>query len=369
MWLISRYDDVLAGLKDTKRLISSREGMYSDPLTPENRELAKPVIEHIGLWMQNLNPPDHTRNRKLVNLVFTSRMLQDLVPRIEQIVEDLLDNVCAESETDFYQSFCLPLPSIVICQMLGIPETDYVQYHETLSRLFPFSGGAGPRLNEHLRAARPALDELLAYFDDLIEQRRADPRDDLIGAMAAAEADGDRLSRDELFALCVFIYNAGHETTVSLLANGAVLLLRHLEQWEMFKADPDGLVESAAEEFLRYEPPVTRAVRVPTEPVQFSGHTVPSCETIMMIIGAANRDPTVFDDPDRLDLARHPNKHLGFGHGIHFCLGAPLARLEANIAFRAIARRLPNMQLTTDEIRWRPTAGIRSVEAVPLRLG
>jgi len=318
--------------------------------------------------MQNLNPPDHTRNRKLVSQVFTPRMLQGLTPRIEQIVSDLLDDICGQHETNFYRSFCLPLPAMVICEMLGIPPQDQDRYHETLERLFPFSGAAGPSLNDAVAPARQAMDELLAYFDRLIEQRRADPQDDLISAMAAAEADGDRLSRDELFALCVFLYNAGHETTVSLLSSGTLLLLRHPDQFQMLQADLDNLLEPAIEEFLRYEPAVPRAVRVPVEPYPFGAHIVPQGQTIMMLLSAANRDPDVFSDPDRFDITRWPNKHLGFGHGIHFCLGAPLARLEANIAFRAIVERLPNMQLATDQVHWRSLAGLRSVAALPVRI-
>ena len=366
MWLISRYDDVLAGLKDTKRLLSSRTGMYFDPLTPTNRELAKPMVDHIGFWMQNLNPPDHTRIRKLVNLVFTTRMLQKLVPRIDCIVEELLDKVCANDETDFYQSFCLPLPAMVVCEMLGIPDEDQDRYHETLERFFRFSGGAGPRLNDAVVTSLEAMNELLAYFDVLVEKRRREPRDDLISAMAAAEADGDRLSRDELFALCVFLYLAGHETTVSLLSSGTKLLLQHPHQFDLLKADPDKLLEPAVEEFLRYDAPVTRAVRVPAEPISFNGHIVPEGQTVMLLLGSANRDPSVFEEPDRLDIKRWPNRHLGFGHGIHFCLGASLARLEANIAFKAIARRLPDMNLATDRVRWGKTGGIRSIEPLPV---
>ena len=367
MWLVTRYDDVLTGLKETKRLKSSREGMYADPLTPQNRELARPLIDHISLWMQNLNPPDHTRNRKLVNLAFTPRMLQRLIPRIEKIVDDLIDDVCEKGQTDFYRSFCLELPAIVICEMLGIPPSDRDQYRETLGRLFPFSGGAGPDLNDAVVPAREALYGLLAYFTDLIDERRRNPADDLISSMAAVEADGDRLSRDELFALCVFIYNAGHDTTLGLLASGTLALLTHPDQFAKLKSDPEKLVEPAVEEFLRYEAPVTRAVRVPLEPMPFGEHVVPEGRTIMMLVGAANRDPNVFDDPDRLDITRWPNKHLAFGHGIHFCLGAPLARIEANIAFRAIAKRMPNMQLATDQVHWRTTVGIRTLKKLPIK--
>jgi cytochrome P450 len=366
MWLVTRYEDVHAGLRDTKRLISSRRRMYTDPLPPEPRETARPLVEHISLWMQNVNPPQHTRLRTLVNLAFTPRMLQALAPRIARVVDELLDDVCGKERADFIESFCLPLPAIVICEMLGIPEADSARYRQVVEQLIPFSSGAGPSLVHAVDPARRALDELIAYFDRLIAQRRARPESDLISAMAAAEADGDRLSREELFAMCVFLYVAGHETTVSLLASGTLALLQHPDQFDRLRADPNGLVEMAVEEFLRYEPPVTRAVRVPGEDFEWRGRTIRQGQTITMLIGAANRDPAVFDNPDRLDITRHPNKHLGFGHGIHFCLGAPLARLEAHIAFRAIAQRLPRIRLAEGETRFRPAFGIRSLQSLPV---
>ena len=366
MWLVTRYDDVLAGLKDTKRLPSGRRGMYTDPLREENRARAMPLVNHIGYWLQNVNPPRHTRMRKLVNLVFTPRMLQKLVPRIERIVNELIDTIRREGGADFVRDFSYALPSTIICAMLGIPESDHDRYRRGVEDLVPFSSGAGPGLNDAITTARAALDDLLGLFDRLVEERRRDPSDDLISAMARAEADGDYLSRDELFALCVFLYVAGHETTMSLLSAGTWLLLKHPEQFETLKSDPDRLVEPAVEEFLRYESPVTRAVRVAAEDLDWGGRTVPEGQTVMMLLGAANRDPRVFDDPDRLDITRVPNKHLGFGHGIHFCLGAPLARLEANIAFKVIAQRLPHMRLATDHVTWRPTLGTRSIESLPV---
>jgi hypothetical protein len=366
MWLVTRYEDVRAALRDTERLPSSRRRMYTDPLPPEKREAAQPLVEHISLWLQNLNPPQHTRLRTLVNLAFTPRMLKALAPRIERIVDELLDSLCGKERVDFVESFCFPLPAMVICEMLGIPEVESARYRQAVEQLIPFSSGGGPGLAHAVDPARRALDELLAYFDHLIAERRARPQDDLISAMAAAEADGDRLSREELFGLCVFLYVAGHETTASLLGSGTLALLQHPEQFDRLRADPDGLVEGAVEEFLRYESPVTRAVRVPGKDFDWRGRTIRQGQTITMLIGAANRDPAAFDEPDRLDITRQPNRHLGFGQGIHFCLGAPLARLEANIAFRAIARRLPGMRLGEGEVRYRPALGIRSLQSLPV---
>ena len=367
MWLLTRYADVDAGLRDNKRLRSSRRRMYLDPLRPEHHETAMPVVDHISLWMQNLNPPDHTRMRKLVNVAFTPRMLADLAPRIEQLVTDLLDGLVGQRETDFVTSFCLPLPAIVICEMLGIPESDRARYRASVEGLMPFSGAAGPGVNDAVAQASASLEDVIALFDDLVDTRRRHPTDDLISAMVAAEADGERLSRDELFALCVFLYVAGHETTVSLLGSGMLALLEHPAQYALFKGDPDGLVASAVEEFVRYDSPVTRAVRVPVADIEWGGKTLGQGQTITMLLGAANRDPSVFADPDRLDITREPNKHLGFGYGVHFCLGAPLARLEAQIAFPAIVKRLPNMELA-GATSYRNSFGIRSLLTLPVRL-
>jgi cytochrome P450 len=325
-----------------------------------------PLVEHIGHWLQNVNPPDHTRMRKLVNLVFTPRMLQKLVPRIERVVDEAIEGIRRKGRADFVKELSYPLPSTVICEMLGMPQSDHDRYRRGVDELSPFSSGAGPGLNDAITTARDALDDLLGLFDRVVEERRRHPTDDLISAMAQDEADGDRLSRDELFALCVFLYVAGHETTMSLLSAGTWLLLKHPEQFEMLKSNPDRLVESAVEEFLRYESPVTRVVRIAAEDIEWGGHTVPEGQTVMMLLGAANRDPDVFDDPDRLDITRQSNKHLGFGHGIHFCLGAPLARLEANIAFKAIAQHLPDLKLELDQVSWRPTLGTRSIESLPV---
>jgi len=367
MWIVTRHDDVLAGLKDTKRLISSRRGMYTDPLHPENRAAAEPLVDHLSLWLQNVNPPDHTRMRKLVNMVFTPRMLRELSPRIEQIVDELLDKIVAQEQTDFVQSFCLPLPSRVICEMLGIPRDQQARFRESVNGFVPFSTAAGPALNDAIGSARQGLDDLIAMFDGLITQRLENPEDDLISAMAAAQEDGDRLSRDEMFAMCVFIYVAGHETTASLLVGGTKALLERPDQFDLLKSDIDKWIDPAVEELVRYESPVTRGVRTPIEDIQLRDKTIGKGQTIMFLNMAANRDPEVFGNPDEIDITRKPNKHLGFGHGIHFCLGAPLARLEGQIAFRAIAQRLPSMQRVDEQAPYRPGHGIRFIESMQIR--
>lgn len=367
-WLITRYDDAMRSLKDDLPLLSSREGIYTGPLLPENREKAQPLIDHLTLWMLSMDPPNHTRLRKLVGLAFTPRMVKSLEPMIERIVNELLDQISGDKQTDFIQSFCLPLPATVICEMLGIPTEHRDQYRHCVDRMIRFVSGGGPGINDHIDEARESLDTLIGFFDSLIDERRADPQDDLLSALATAEEDGDRLTKDELFALCVFLFVAGHETTMGLLANGTLALLQYPDQHEKMKADPEGLVAPAIEEFLRYESPVTRAVRRAVEDFDWRGKKIRKGETTMSLLGAANRDPEQFPDPDRLDIERDPNKHLGFGFGIHFCIGAPLARLEGKVAFPAILRRFPNMQLATDRIEYVPAFGIRSIKALPLEL-
>ena len=367
VWLITRYDDIFQGLRDTKRLSSSRDGMYLGPLTPDNRPRAQPLIQHISGWLQNLDAPDHTRLRKLVGLAFTPRMIADLQPRIQQIINQLLTDIGDADECEFNKSFCLPLPAMVICDMLGIP-TEYQRgFRHAMEEILPFSSGGGPRLNEALDPALSRLNELTDLFTELIDRRRREPREDLISAMAAAEADGDRLSADEMMALCVFLFNAGHETTMSLLAGGTHALLTHPDQFALLAEDPDARVESAVEEFVRYHNPVTRSIRRVAENFTWRGRSLKHGQTITMLLMAANRDPDQFPDPDRLDILRHPNKHLGFGFGIHFCLGAPLARLEARIAFRTLVDHLPHWQLAGDDIELQPTFGLRSLKQLRLR--
>ena len=366
MWLLTRYDDISRLIRDNKRLISDRQSMYTDTLRPENLESASPLVRHIGLWLQNNNPPNHTRLRKLVNVAFTPRMIEGLEPRIEEIVNDLLDKASKSGETDFIQSFCLPLPAIVICEMLGIPPEHRERYRDAVEGLIPFASGGGPGLNDAVGPARDCLDELIAFFDELILERRANPTEDLISALAGVEEDGDRLTKEELFALCVFLFLAGHETTMGLLAGGTLGLLRNRDQFDLLKSDPDTHIDKAVEEIVRYECPVTRAVRVPTEDIEVRGKTIKKGDTITMLLGAANRDPAVFSEPDRLDITRHPNKHLGFGLGIHFCLGAPLARREGRIAFPAIAKRFPTMKLATEAVDYKRALGIRSILSLPV---
>lgn len=360
-YLALRYDDAYAGLNDA-RLLGGRRGMYEKILTPENHMKAASLVDHVNLWLTNQNPPRHTRLRKLAGVAFTPRHIKDLVPRIKQIVQQRLDEVRAQQTCDFASAFCYWVPATVICDMLGLPQSDHAQFQRLMADIIPFTSAAGPRINAAVGPAYQAMQEMLAYFDHQITLRRHDPTQDVLSALVHAEVEGDRLSQEELFALCVFLFVAGHETTASLLASGTMLLMKHPEQLVMFKANPHELLDGAIEEIIRYESPVTRAIRNAAEDMQVGGCDLRAGDTVVFLLGAANRDPEQFPQPNTLDIRRHPNKHLGFGWGRHFCIGAELARLEARIAFPMIFEQLPQIQLADEPLVWRSAFGIRSLE-------
>ena len=366
-WLVTRYDDVFDNVRDP-RFSSSRSGLYMDNLRPENREKAKPLLDHLSKWMLNVDPPDHTRLRRLVNAAFSPRMLKSLEPRIEQLVDRLLDDVCRARRVDFVRDFSYRLTATVICQMLGVPSEMQDNFRAGAEILMNFSSAAGPRLNDHVDTARKSLEELINSFDHLIELRNANPQDDLISAMLAVNESNDRFSQEELFSMCVFLFVAGHETTMSIISSGMMLLIQNRDQYDLLKHDPTSLAPTATEEFVRLESSVTRGVRMAKENIELRGRVISKGETIVNVLGAANRDPRQFRDPDIVDIQREPNKHLGFGFGPHFCLGAPLARLEAGIAFRNIAQRKLEFRITCESLTWRANLGIRTLSALPLEL-
>lgn len=350
-WVATRYCDVAAGLLD-KRLISGRRvESYSTGLDPVTREQMRPLHQHLGHWIGNMDPPDHTRLRRLVNKAFTPRMVQDLSPAIGRITRQLLDAAESRRHMEFVREFAYALPATVIAAMLGVPSTDQAQFIAWADDLTAYtgSGSADPELS---RAAQRSAAALSGYFLSIAEERRACPRNDLISTLVAIEETGDQLSQDELVAMCTFLLVAGHETTMALLANGLLALLHHPHAFETLRANPD-LVKSAVEEFLRYDSPIQHQTRVAAEPFTFAGTNIEAGQRVLLMLGAANRDPEQFREPDRLDLAREPNRHIAFGLGIHYCLGAPLARWEAQIAFPELLRRFPGLRLAETEVAWR----------------
>ena len=363
VWLLTRYADCHDVLRDAERCFSA------------DRRTAAIVQENIdrlpvsvlggpeGLRsMLLMDPPDHTRVRGLVNKAFTPRRVAGLGPRIEKLVGELLDEAEAAGEFDLIHDFAEPLPAIVIAELLGVPAGDHRRFRRWSSQLIGLLG-RGPW--ESAPDFEEALKPLLDYLRAAIAERRAAPGDDLISAMIQAQEERDALTDQELLATSFLLLLAGHETTTNLIGNGTYALLRNPEQLERLRQEPE-LVDNAVEELLRFDTPVQATARVTLRDVEIGGQPIARDALVFTLIGAANRDPAVYDEPDRLDLARPDIRHLSFGFGTHFCLGAPLARLEARHAFRALASRYPALRLATDEPERRPNPLLRGFKALPV---
>lgn len=315
--------------------------------------------------MLDVDEPDHRRLRTLVQTAFTPRRIAGIAVRIEELADELLDRAGARGEIDLVADFALPIPTTIIAELLGVPAEDRHRFHRWSSRIV-----AADRSPWAAVRAIPAGLAFVRYLRRLLAARRAEDRDDLLGALVRAEAGGERLSEDELLAMVFLLIVAGHETTVSLIGNGALALLDHPDEKARLAADP-ALLEPAVEELLRFAGPLVLATeRYASDDLEVAGVTIPRGELVYVALASANRDERQFPDPDRLDLAREPNRHLAFGHGIHFCLGAPLARLEARIAFGRLLARFPDFRLAADRDRLRWTGGLvlRGVQALPVSL-
>jgi len=357
-WVLTRYDDVVAALRDPRL---AKEAIASFVAA----RFGAPVPA-MGLSMLDRDPPDHTRLRGLVSKAFTPRVVEGLRPRIQQIVDGLLDGVAARGSMDLIEEFAYPIPVVVICEMLGVPVEDHERFKgwslDIARGLDLIWLGPDSEVGRRSVTARQALAD---YFRGLIAQRRAAPRNDLLSGLIAAEEAGDKLNEIELLATCILLLIAGHETTVNLIGNGTLALLQHRDQLQGLQRDP-GLVASAVEELLRFDGPVQRTARIPSEDVTFGGRTIAKGEMVMPFIGAADRDPAQFPEPDRLDIGRADNRHIAFGWGIHFCLGAPLARIEGQIAINTLVRRLPKLELATAQPEYRQSLTLRGLKALPV---
>ena len=329
-----------------------------------NEMLDEPVYRSMRHWMLQQDPPDHTRLRGLVVKAFTARRVEDMRPRIQQIVDEVLDRVAAQGHMDLIADFAFPLPVTVICDMLGIPAEDHAIF---------FSGArTGGRLLDPVPLTRAEIDEANAgnlaaaeYFRGLFELRRRQPGDDLTTQLVQAEQEGSKLSNEELTANIILLFGAGHETTVNLIGNGLLALYRNPDQLRLLQSNPS-LIANAIEEFLRYDSSVQLTGRTALEAVTLGGTDVAEGETVLCLLGAANRDPTVYPDPDRLDITRQNIRPMSFGGGIHFCLGAQLARIEGEVAIATLLRRLPNLTLDDCEHPdWRPTFVLRGLSSLP----
>jgi cytochrome P450 PksS len=363
-WLITRYDDVASVLKD-ERFVKDT----ANALTPEQaagQRWFRKAFKALKRNMLDLDPPDHTRLRALVNKTFTPRLIERMRDRIQALTDHLLDRVRGRGHADLIRDYALPVPTTVIAEMLGVPVADRHQFHRRSNAIVSAAASTW-----RMATAVPNAWALLRYIRKLIKTRRADPRDDLVSALARAEEAGDTLSEDELVAMVFLLLVAGHETTVNLIGNGTLALLQHPDQLEKLRNDPT-LIKSAVEELLRYGNPVDMATeRYAREDVTIAGVTIPRGDMVHAVIASANRDERQFLNPDVLDLTREPNKHLAFGLGAHFCLGAPLARLEGQIAINTLLRRVPDLRLAVASgvLRWRRGLVVRGLEALPVTFG
>ena len=323
--------------------------------------------------MLNTDPPNHTRLRKLVTKAFTARRVAGLRPRVEAITASLLDAIEArvavlkdaggEDAIDLIEAFAFPLPVTVICELLGVPARDRAQFRQWSNAIVASEGEPG--------SFRTAGAAMYHYFTRLVAAKRAQPADDMVSALIEARDSGDSLDERELIAMLFLLLVAGHETTTNLIASGALALLTNPAELARLRCDPS-LLPGAVEELLRYTNPLNHATdRFTLEPVEIGGVTIPAREWVLCATSSANRDPHRFGDPDRLDVGRDAGGHVAFGHGIHYCLGAPLARLEGEVAFGALFGRFPGLSLAADPatLRWRPSSLIHGLEALPVRIG
>ena len=365
-WVVTRYADIQSALGDA-RLSAERINLATEWLPEAMRETLGPVFRALSRQMLFLDPPDHTRLRGLVNKAFTPRVVQGMRPRIQAIVDDLLDAVQEAGRMDVIQDVAYPLPAIVIAEMLGVPPEDRDQFRIWSDDFGALIGRSDLTLDGATRALR-GVAEFMDYFRDIVARRRASPRDDLMQALIAAEDRGDALTEEELLANCVLLLAAGHGTTTHLIGNGLLALLRNPDQLRKLRDDPSSIA-AAVTELLRYDSPVQATGRVAAQELPIGARRVGVGEGVILVLGAANRDPEQFADPDRLDIGRRENRPIAFGHGIHFCLGAPLARIEAQIAFATLLRRLPGLRLETDVLEWEPSLSFRGLTRLPVAFG
>ncbi|MER6299512.1 cytochrome P450 [Kitasatospora sp. NPDC001539] len=354
-WLVTRYADVRQALADPALALDKAHA------APGNyRGLSLPPALDANLL--NMDPPDHTRIRRLVSQAFTPRRIGSLRAPIERVAERLLDAVEPLGRADLLANYAAPLPIAVICDLLGVPEDDRRDFRAWTDTLIT----PDPARPEQARAA---VASMLGFLAGLIERKRAEPADDLLSDLIAVRDEQDRLSEDELTSLAFLILFAGYENTVHLIANAVLALLTHPDQLAALRAEPE-LIAGAVEEFARYDGPAPLAIRrFPREDVTIGEVTVPAGETVLLSLASANRDPEQFTDPDRLDLRRRENGHLALGHGIHYCLGAPLARLETSVALTALLRRFPGLALDAPvgQLRHRAALRARGLLELPVR--
>lgn len=355
-WLIARYEDALSALKD-KRF--SKDKLNAGEKQPWMPAFFKPLTRN----MLDLDDPDHARLRGLVHKAFTPPLIESLRKSIQELTEELIESAKTRIRMDLIAEFALPLPVAVISQMLGVPVNERHKFHRWSAAVVSAQSSTLGSIK-----AIPSVFSFLRYIRRLIKRRRKNPENDLTSALVQAEESGDKLSEDEIVAMIFLLLVAGHETTVNLIGNGMLALFAHPGQMDKLKREP-ALAASAVEEFLRFDGPLEMTTeRYSLDRIELSGITIPAGALVYVVIASANRDERQFERPDQMDITRANNRHLGFGQGSHYCLGAPLARLETQIATTALLRHMPNLHLAVPyrEIRWKPGLVLRGVRALPV---
>ncbi len=365
IWFVTRYDDVVAVLTDNERfVVDPTLALTAEEIAALQADATFAPDERVNENLLSKDGDDHRRLRRLVTKAFTPRMVEQLRPRIQEIADDLLDRVAERGQMELVDDFAFPLPITVIAELLGIPVEDQDRFREW-SNTFVLP----PMTPELQEQAVRHTQEFIEYLDELFARRRAEPTDDLVSALVQAEDEGDHLSENELYSMAVLLIVAGHETTVSLISNAVLALLSNPAELAELRAD-SSLMSSAVEELLRYDSPVERTItRWAAADVELGGQRITRGELVIAVVGSANRDAARFPDADTLDLTRDSaGKHVGFGRGPHYCLGAPLARLETEIALETLFRRLPNLRLAIadEDLYWRPIPIFRSLAELPV---
>ena len=362
-WVLTSYNDVLNVLRDP-RFSAARMDMTPDWVPEEWLEMLKPPMRALARQMLFLDPPDHTRLRSLVARAFTPRVVESMRSRIQQIVDSLIDEMLARGRANLIADFTYPLPAIVIAELLGVPPEDREQFTRWSGDFGAILEGRDLTMEQAIQAFL-GVSQFMQYFRELIVQRRTRPKNDVMQIMISAAEDGDRLSEEELLGNCILLLAAGHGTTTHLIGNGMMALLQQPAQYQLLREQPE-IISTAVLELLRYDGPVQATSRQANSDLTLGNKQIAAGQNVIVSLGAANHDPARFAEPDQLNLQRQENHHLAFGQGIHYCLGAPLARLEIEIAFNTLLRRLPQPRLEAEQVQWETGMVFRGLSVLPL---
>jgi cytochrome P450 len=364
-WVLTRHGDVKAALMD-KRLSAARtRDAQAAQLSADLRRQLAPVDELLGRWALFQDNPAHRRLRQALTGAFSSNLIEQLRQRVQEIADGLIDEARGRGEMDLVADFALRLPAMVIAELLGMSSHDserFQQWVHTIALYFAIGSLGNP---ETIAALRETVEQMADYMRAIVDDHRRSPRDDLIGRLIGSGSPDEPLSEVEILSQCMLLLHGGYESTMNTISSGMLHILSDPGQRRLCAEDP-GVAVTAVEETLRYEPAFQFVVRAATADLDVGGQAVQEGQQVVCVLAAANRDPAQFADPERFDVRRHPNPHLGFGYGPHFCIGAGLARMECQIAFNTLLRRLGDLRLASDAPRWRPAFGVRSLETLPV---